>query len=136
VKKLTKFILSAVAAALVGTFSAGLVTGCAAFENARTEARPAVLFVLKEAYACGGAAAVSNRIEQLVVDGKVTPAQAAQLHILARCAVEALLRRAAEGEARAEGAQAAAALFDRAVERLEAEDLEAALTPTNAPAVQ
>ena len=109
-KKLTKFIFSAVAAALVGTFSAGLVTGCAAFENARTEARPAVLFVLKEAYACGGAAAVSNRIEQLVVDGKVTPEQAAQLHRLAQD------------------------VYDGVVDRMEARVIEDALAATNAPA--
>ena len=82
---------------------------------------------------------------------KVTDEQAAYLHAAVRCAEEALLRRVAEGEmhrrssasegtwpqaiakrrasgcARAEGAQAAAAVYERTVDRL---------APTNAPAAK
>ena len=53
--------------------------------------------------------------------------QAAYLHAAVRCAEEALLRRVAEGEARAEGAQAAEAVYERTVDRL---------APTNAPAAK
>ena len=92
---------------------------------------------------------VSNRIERLVTENapkrsggkvaegdgeaapkgprKVTDEQAAYLHAAVRCAEEALLRRVAEGEARAEGAQAAAAVYERTVDRL---------SPTNAPAAK
>jgi len=89
-----------------------LCTGCAYLKAMHEEAKPALAQALKDAYALGGATAVSNKIEQLVVDGKVTPAQAAQLHVLAQ------------------------RTFDRAVDRLEADALDAALAPTNAPALQ
>lgn len=105
-------IMQLLLAACAAAFCLKLCTGCTYLKAAHNEVKPALAVALKDAYALGGATAVSNKIEQLVVDGKVTPAQAAQLHILAQ------------------------ALFDRAVERLEAEDLEAALMPTNAPAVQ
>jgi len=55
-----------------------LCTGCAYVS--KEKAHGTVAFVLREAYACGGATAVSNRIEQLVADGKVTPEQAKALH--------------------------------------------------------
>ena len=108
----SRCIMQLLLAACAAAFCLKLCTGCTYLKAVHNEAKPALAVALKDAYALGGATAVSNKIEQLVVDGKVTPAQAAQLHILAQ------------------------ALFDRAVERLEAEDFEAALTPTNAPAVQ
>jgi len=107
-RSVLQFLLAACAAA----FCLKLCTGCAYLKAVHEEAKPALAVVLKDAYALGGATAVSNKIEQLAVDGKVTPAQAAQLHILAQ------------------------RMFDRAVERLEAGDLETALAPTNAPAIQ
>jgi hypothetical protein len=109
-KKLTAIILPVLAGALVGILSARLCTGCTALEGVREEARPAVLFVLKEAYASGGAEAVSNRIEQLAADGKVAPEQAANLHRLAQ------------------------GLYDGVVDRLESKVIEDALAATNAPA--
>ena len=105
-RSVLQFLLAACAAALC----LRLCTGCSYLKSVQGEARPAVALALKEAYALGGAEAVSNRIEGLVVDGKVTPAQAAQLHILAQ------------------------RLFDGVVDRLEADALDAALAPTNAPA--
>jgi len=112
IELVSRTLLQLLLAACAATFCLRLCTGCTYLKAVHEEAKPAIALVLKDAYALGGATAVSNKIEQLVVDGKVTPAQAAQLHILA------------------------AGVFDRAVERLEAVDLEAALTPTNAPAVQ
>lgn len=100
-------MITLAAAALAGVLTAKFCTGCASLETARTEARPAVLFVLKEAYACGGATAVSNRIERLVIDGKVTPEQAANLHRIAQD------------------------VYDGIVDRLEAKVIEDALATTN-----
>ena len=97
-------------AACAATLCIRLCTGCAYLKDIREQSKPTVAFALKEAYALGGAEAVSNKIERLVVDGKVTPAQAAQLHVLAQ------------------------RLFDGVVDRLEADALDAALAPTNAPA--
>ena len=57
----------------------------------------------------------------------MTDEQAAYLNAAVRCAEEALLRRVAEDEARAEGAQAAEAVYERTVDRL---------APTNAPAAK
>jgi hypothetical protein len=59
-------------------FCVKLCTGCTYLN--KEQAHGTVAFVLREAYACGGATAVSNRIEQLVADGKVTPEQAKALH--------------------------------------------------------
>ena len=100
-------VLPVVAGALIGVCSTHLC-GCAELKTARTEARPAVLFVLKEAYACGGKEIVSNRIDQLVADGKVTPEQAANLPRLAQD------------------------VYDGVVERIEAKVIEDALAATNA----
>jgi len=56
-----------------------LCTGCTFL---KTVGHSTVASALKTAYTEGGAVAVSNRIEQLVVDGKVTPAQATALHAM------------------------------------------------------
>jgi len=80
-----------------------LCTGCQYLQTLHEDAKPALAVALKDAYALGGATAVSNKIEQLVVDGKVTPEQAAQLHVLAQ------------------------RVFDRAVDRLETDALNSSL---------
>ena len=107
-RKFIAITLPAVIGIAIGVIASNLCAGCAQLKTVETEARPAVLFVLKEAYACGGAEAVSNRIEQLVIDGKVTEAQAANLHRLAQD------------------------VYDGVVERLEAKVIEDALAATNA----
>ena len=126
-KKCVKIWAAALVAALVIGFAActGCVNGGDPARRAAVKAE--IAEVMRLAYDVGGREIVSNRIERLVTDGKVTDEQAAYLHAAVRCAEEALLRRVAEGEARAEGAQAAAAVYERTVERL---------APTNAPAVK
>jgi hypothetical protein len=62
-------------------FCVKLCTGCTSTGKAKID--ETVAFVLKEAYAHGGKTAVSNRIEQLVVDGKITADQALILHATA-----------------------------------------------------
>ena len=58
-----------------------LCVGCTTAGKEKLE--DTISFVLKEAYANGGKVAVSNRIEQLVVDGKITADQALILHATA-----------------------------------------------------
>lgn len=150
-KKCVKIWAAALVAALVIGFAA--CTGCVGGGDParRAAVKAEIAEVMRLAYDVGGREIVSNRIERLVTDGKVTDEQAAYLHAAARCAEEALLRRVAEGEmhrrssasegtwpqaiakrrasgcARAEGAQAAAAVYERTVDRL---------APTNAPAAK
>ena len=150
-KKCVKIWAAALVAALVIGFAA--CTGCVSGGDParRAAVKAEVAEVMRLAYDVGGREIVSNRIERLVTDGKVTDEQAAYLHAAVRCAEEALLRRVAEGEmhrrssasegtwpqaiakrrasgcARAEGAQAAAAVYERTVDRL---------APTNAPAAK
>ena len=148
-KKCVKIWAAALVAALVIGFAA--CTGCVGGGDParRAAVKAEIAEVMRLAYDVGGREIVSNRIERLVTENapkrsggkvaegdgeaarkgprKVTDEQAAYLHAAARCAEEALLRRVAEGEARAEGAQAAAAVYERTVERL---------APTNAPAAK
>ncbi len=126
-KKCVKIWAAALVAALVIGFAA--CTGCVGGGDParRAAVKAEIAEVMRLAYDVGGREIVSNRIERLVSDGKVTDEQAAYLHAAVRCAEEALLRRVAEGEARAEGAQAAAAVYERTVDRL---------APTNAPAAK
>jgi len=112
IELVSRSVLQLLLAACAAAFCLKLCTGCTYLKTVHEEAKPALALALKDAYALGGATAVSNKIEQLVVDGKVTPAQAAQLHVLAQ------------------------RLFDGVVDRLEADALDTALAPTNAPAIQ
>ena len=47
--------------------------------------------VIQTAYDLGGREAVSNRIESLVAEGKLTPSQAVRLHALAQLAYEGIM---------------------------------------------
>lgn len=58
-----------------------LCVGCTTTSKAKVD--ETVAFVLKEAYTHGGKTAVSNRIEQLVVEGKIAANQALVLHAAA-----------------------------------------------------
>ena len=63
------------------TFCVKLCAGCTSTGKAKVE--ETISFVLKEAYVNGGKTAVSNRIEGLVIDGKITAEQAHVLHAAA-----------------------------------------------------
>ena len=47
--------------------------------------------VIQTAYDFGGREAVSNKIESLVAEGKLTPSQAVRLHALAQLAYEGIM---------------------------------------------
>ena len=78
-----------------------LCTGCALVERAAPKER--VAEIVRTAYAEGGRAAVSNRIEKLVVTGDLSRKQADRLHALAQ------------------------GLYDRVLEKLKDSDVEACL---------
>ena len=79
-----------IAIALVAGIGLGTVHflgGCASPVSTKT----IIAAALKDAYRYGGSTAVSNRIEQLVVEGKVAEEQAAQLHALAQGVYERVI---------------------------------------------
>lgn len=70
--------------------SVNLVTGCVNTAP-RVSVKSVVSAALKDAYALGGATAVSNRIENLVIEGKITEEQAVQLHAIAQGVYERVI---------------------------------------------
>ena len=83
-----KKLIAIIAVSIVAVFGIGFVGGCA---STRVTAKTAVAAALKDAYALGGSTAVSNRIEKLVVDGKITVEQAAALHAIAQGVYERVI---------------------------------------------
>ena len=71
--------------------------GCTATK--RESVKTQLSAVLQLAYENGGKAAVSNRIEELVVEGKLSQEQASQLQALAEIACEKLIIDLARGGA-------------------------------------
>jgi len=72
---------TAVVAAIAFLSLRGL-TGCRYLASAESKAK--IVESLKTAYAEGGRATVSNRIEKLVASGDLTSEQAARLHVIAQ----------------------------------------------------
>lgn len=65
---------------------AGLGTGCTTTvtPEKRAAIRSEVADVMRFAYEVGGRAAYSNYVERMVADGKLTPDQAEQLHVVSQ----------------------------------------------------
>ena len=65
---------------------AGLGTGCTTTvtPEKRAAIRSEVADVMRFAYEAGGRAAYSNYVERMVADGKLTPDQAEQLHVISQ----------------------------------------------------
>ena len=74
-------------AAIVAVAIAVLI-GCTTEGASR---RQNIAQVIQTAYDLGGREAVSNRIESLVAEGKLTPSQAVRLHALAQLAYEGIM---------------------------------------------
>ena len=64
------------------------IIGCASLGEHR---RQNIAQVIQTAYDLGGREAVSNRIESLVREGKLSPTQGARLHALAQLAYEGVM---------------------------------------------
>ena len=79
-----------VAATLVVVASAAVaaIIGCSSIGEHR---RQNIAQVIQTAYDLGGREAVSNRIESLVREGKLSPTQGARLHALAHLAYEGVM---------------------------------------------
>ena len=60
--------------------------------------RQNIATVIQTAYDLGGREAVSNKIESLVAEGKLTPSQAVRLHALAQLAYEGIMDDLATGD--------------------------------------
>ena len=73
-----------------------VIVGCATDGGSR---RQNIAAVIQTAYDLGGREAVSNKIESLVAEGKLTPSQAVRLHALAQLAYEGIMDDPATGNA-------------------------------------
>lgn len=80
-------IAAAIVAAIIGCESTG-----------GGSHRQDVATAIQAAYDLGGREAVSNKIESLVAEGKLTPSQAERLHALAQLAYEGIMDDLAGGE--------------------------------------
>ena len=76
-------IMAAIAAAAIA-----VLIGCTTEGGTR---RQNIAQVIQTAYDLGGREAVSNRIESLVTEGKLTPSRAVRLHALTQLAYEGIM---------------------------------------------
>ena len=91
-------IMAAIVAAAIA-----VLVGCATEGASR---RRNIAQVIQTAYDLGGREAVSNRIESLVTEEKLTPSQAVRLHALAQLAYEGIMDDLERGGAEAADAGA------------------------------
>ena len=94
-------IMAAIVAAAIA-----VLIGCTTEGASR---RQNIAQVIQTAYDLGGREAVSNRIESLVAEGKLTPSQAVRLHALALLAYEGIMDDLERGGADATDAARASA---------------------------
>ena len=78
----------AVTLVAVAAIAVAAIIGCSSMGEWR---RQNIAQVIQTAYDMGGREAVSNRIESLVAEEKLTPSQAARLHALAQLAYEGVM---------------------------------------------
>ena len=84
-----RVVCGVIVAVAVAAIAVAAVIGCSSLGGGSRKADIAT--AIQTAYDLGGRAAVSNKIESLVAEGKVTPAQAARLHALAQLAYEGIV---------------------------------------------
>lgn len=86
----SRVCMGIVAATLIVVASAAVaaIIGCSSIGEHR---RQNIAQVIQMAYDLGGREAVSNRIESLVREGKLSPTQGARLHALAQLAYEGVM---------------------------------------------
>lgn len=93
-KKMKARLVAALAA--VATLCAVVGAGCSTTTvtpEKRAAIRSEVADVMRFAYEVGGRSAYSNYVERLVADGKLTPEQAAQLHVVSQEVFDRLVDR-------------------------------------------
>ena len=82
-------VCKAIVAVAISAVAVAAIIGCSSLgEGSR---RQNIATVIQTAYDMGGREAVSNKIESLVAEGKLTPSQAVRLHALAQLAYEGIM---------------------------------------------
>ena len=100
-------VCKAIVAVAIAAVVVAAIIGCSSLGGGSR--RQNIATVIQTAYDMGGREAVSNKIESLVAEGKLTPSQAVRLHALAQLAYEGIMDDlAAGGEAATNAAPASA----------------------------
>ena len=94
-----------VAVAIAAIFVAAII-GCESMTGGSR--RQNIAAVIQAAYDMGGREAVSNKIESMVLEGKLSPSQAVRLHALAQLAHEGIMEDLTTGRAAADVAPVSA----------------------------
>ena len=82
-------VCKAIVAVAIAAVAVAAIIGCSSLgEGSRKQN---IATVIQTAYDLGGREAVSNKIESLVAEGKLTPSQAVRLHALAQLAYEGIM---------------------------------------------
>jgi hypothetical protein len=90
-------VCKAIIAVAIAAVAVAAIIGCSSLGGGPR--RQNIAAVIQAAYDMGGREAVSNRIESLVAEGKLTPSQAVRLRALAQLAYEGIMDDLATGEA-------------------------------------
>ena len=82
-------VCKAIVAVAIAAIAVAAIIGCSSLGGGSR--RQNIATVIQTAYDLGGREAVSNKIESLVAEGKLTPSQAVRLHALAQLAYEGIM---------------------------------------------
>ena len=82
-------VCKAIVAVAIAAVAVAAIIGCESIGGASRKQNIAT--VIQTAYDLGGREAVSNKIESMVAEGKLTPSQAVRLHALAQLAYEGIM---------------------------------------------
>jgi hypothetical protein len=82
-------VCKAIVAVAIAAIAVAAIIGCSSLGGGSR--RQSIATVIQTAYDLGGREAVSNKIESLVREGKLSPTQGARLHALAQLAYEGVM---------------------------------------------
>ena len=99
-------VCKAIIAVAIAAIAVAAIIGCSSLGGGSR--RQNIATVIQTAYDLGGREAVSNKIESLVAEGKLTPSQAVRLHALAQLAYEGIMDDLAGGGAATNAVSASA----------------------------
>ena len=99
-------VCKAIVAVAIAAVAVAAIIGCESIGGGTRKQNIAT--VIQTAYDLGGREAISNKIESLVAEGKLTPSQAVRLHALAQLAYEGIMDDLATGDAATNAAPASA----------------------------
>ncbi len=89
-------VCKAIIAVAIAAIAVAAIIDCSSLGGGSR--RQNIATVIQTAYDLGGREAVSNKIESLVAEGKLTPSQAVRLHALAQLAYEGIMDDLATGD--------------------------------------